>query len=58
MAQKKMWEVGNSRDLQKWLCLLSKYNNGNPLNKELIAKIEDHFHYYWENNRLSCVAGD
>ena len=26
MSQKKLWEVGDGRGLQKWLGLLSKYN--------------------------------
>ena len=57
MSYKKLWEVGDSRGLQKWLGLLSKYNNGNPLKKDLIGDIETYFMYYWENNRLSAVSG-
>ena len=48
--------VGDGRGLQKWLGLLSKYNSGKPLNKDLILKIEKYFMYYWENNRLSAMT--
>jgi hypothetical protein len=40
------------------LGLLSKYNGGKPLNKDLISRIEDHFDYYWANNRLSALTTD
>jgi len=26
-----------------------------PLKKDMISKIEDHFNYYWNNNRLSAI---
>ena len=60
MNYKSLWKVGEHKDLSKWIALLSRFNNGNPLNKELITKIEDFFNYYWENNRLSALsnAGD
>ena len=44
---KSLWEVGKHKDLSKWIALLSRFNNGNPLNKDLITKIEDFFDYYW-----------
>lgn len=28
--------VGSPRDLSKWIAMLSKYNNGLPMNKEVI----------------------
>ena len=40
MNYKQLWVVGDGRGLQKWLGLLSKYNSGKPLNKDLISKIE------------------
>lgn len=43
---------GRHKDLTKWISLLSKYNNGNPLSKGLIKNIENFFDYYWENNRM------
>jgi len=55
MNYKSLWKVGHHKDLSKWIALLSRFNNGNPLNKELITKIEDFFDYYWENNRLSAI---
>lgn len=38
---------GDHRELSKWIALLTKFNEANPLNKELITKIEDFFEYYW-----------
>lgn len=56
MNYKSLWKVGEARDLSKWIALLSRFNNGNPLNKELITKIEDFFDYYWSYNRLSAIT--
>lgn len=56
MNYKSLWKIGNHEDLQKWIALLSRYNNGNPISKELITRIEDFFNYYWEHNRLSAIA--
>lgn len=53
-----LWDVGNHKDLSKWISLLSRFNNGNPLQKELITQIEDFFTYYWENNRLEAFASE
>jgi hypothetical protein len=58
MNYKSLWKVGHHKDLSKWIALLSRFNNGNPLNKELITKIEDFFNYYWENNRLSALSSE
>ena len=35
------------RELTEWIALLSKFNDGSMLPKSLIAKIEDHFNFYW-----------
>ena len=56
MNYKSLWQVGHHRDLSKWIALLSRFNNGNPLKKDLITKIEDFFDYYWENNRLTALS--
>ena len=56
MNYKKVWEVGQHRDLSQWIALLARFNNGNPLCKDLITKIEDFFNYYWENNRLAAIT--
>jgi hypothetical protein len=34
---KMLWAVGNHKDLSKWISLLARFNNGNPLQKDLIA---------------------
>jgi hypothetical protein len=58
MNYKSLWQVGYHKDLSKWIALLSRFNNGNPLNKELITKIEDFFEYYWMNNKLAALANE
>jgi hypothetical protein len=58
MNYKSLWKVGHHKDLSKWIALLSRFNNGNPLNKELITKIEDFFDYYWLNNRMSAIENE
>ena len=58
MNYKSLWEVDNHRDLIKWIALLARFNNGMPLNKDLITSIEDFFNYYWENNRLSAITSN
>lgn len=55
---KSLWKVGHHKDLSQWIALLQRFNNGNPLNKELITKIEDFFDYFWDNNRLSALSGE
>lgn len=58
MQYKTIGEVTDNRGLSKWISLLSRFNNGQPLGKDLISKIEDFFDYYWDNNRLSCIDGE
>ena len=55
---KKLEQVGDGKDLSKWIALLSRFNNGNPINKDLINKIEDFFEYYWTKNRLAAVGSE
>jgi hypothetical protein len=48
-------EIGNTRDdreLSKWIVLMSKFNNGKPISKDLTTSIEDFFEFYWANNPL------
>jgi len=58
MNQKSLWQVGNHQELTKWIALLSRFNNGHPLNKDLITEIEEFFNFYWENNRLSAIQSE
>lgn len=55
---KSLWAVGHHKDLSKWISLLSRFNNGNPLKKEMITEIEDFFNFYWENNRMFALASE
>jgi len=48
-------DIGQHKELSKWIAMLSKFNQGNPLSKDLISKIEDFFEYYWEHNRLIAL---
>jgi hypothetical protein len=58
MNYNQLWAVGNRKDLSKWIALLSRFNNGKPLNKSLITKIENFFEYYWNNNKLAALQTD
>lgn len=58
MSYKTLNETGAPKDLSKWIALLSRFNNGNPLNKQLITKIEDFFDYKWGNDRLGAVRDE
>lgn len=40
------------KDLNQWIVLLGRFNNSVQLEKGLVNKIETHFDYYWEHNRL------
>ena len=55
MNYKNRFVIGAPRDLSKWIALLSRFNNGNPIDKDLISKIEDFFEYSWQYNRLNAV---
>jgi len=55
MNYKAYSKVGQDKDLSQWIALLSRFNNGNPLNKEIITKIEGFFEYYWKFNRLAVI---
>jgi len=47
MNYQKLWQVGQHKDLSKWVNLLSRFNNGKKINKEIITNIENFFDYYW-----------
>ena len=56
-----VYREDSHKDLFKWITLLSRFNNGNPINKDLITEIEGFFDYYWNNDRmraLNSVEGD
>lgn len=55
---KQLWAIGNHKDLSKWISLLSRFNNGNPLKKEMITEIEDFFNYYWDNDRMQALCSE
>ena len=44
---KEIDKVGHPKDLSKWIAMLSKFNEGQPLGKDIISKIEDFFDFYW-----------
>tara|TARA_B110000305_G_C19152659_1_gene498811 strand:+ start:442 stop:651 length:210 start_codon:yes stop_codon:yes gene_type:complete len=58
MNYKSLWKQGDHKNLSAWIALLSRFNNGNPLNKDLITRIEDFFDFYWVNNRLSALSNE
>lgn len=58
MNYKELGQVGQHKDLSKWVALLTRFNNGKPLNKDLIGKIEDFFDYYWQHNRMQALKSE
>ena len=47
-------QQGQHRDLSKWIAMLSKYNGGQPMSKDIITQIEDFFGFYWSNNKMKA----
>jgi potassium voltage-gated channel Eag-related subfamily H protein 8 len=45
-------------DLHQWLSLLTRFTNNRPLPKRLINQIDEHFQFYWSNDRLSSISKD
>ena len=52
---KKLENSEDTQELSKWIALLTKYNESQPLSKSLIVKIEDFFHFYWNNSPLMAM---
>lgn len=55
---KKMGIVDQGSDLQVWLTSLSKFTSQKPLPRSLVKKIDQHFRFYWKNDRLSSITQD
>jgi CRP-like cAMP-binding protein len=53
---KKMGIVDQGSDLQVWLTSLSKFTSQKPLPRSLVKKIDQHFRFYWKNDRLSSIT--
>jgi hypothetical protein len=54
ISNTKMGTSDRSADLNNWLIQLQRYNKDQHLPKLLTTQIEQHFSYYWANDRLSC----
>lgn len=55
---RKMGVVDHGSDLQVWLTSLSKFTSQKPLPRSLVKKIDQHFRFYWKNDRLCSVDSD
>lgn len=53
----KMGNVNKRGDLQAWMNSLSKFNK-KKVPRELIHKIDNHFHFFWANDRLCGLSPD
>jgi potassium voltage-gated channel Eag-related subfamily H protein 8 len=53
---KRMGSTDRSTELHSWLTLLTRFTNNKPLPKTLISQIDNHYSYYWANNRLSAIT--
>ena len=45
----------DSENLSKWLGLLSHFNKGRPLSREMIKRFEEYFEYYWSNDKNYAI---
>ena len=52
IGYKSLEHDGEHKELSKWIALLAKYNECQPLGKNIITRIEDFFEFYWKNNPL------
>lgn len=55
---RKIYREDNGKDLFEWITLLSKFNKGKPLHKDLISEIESFFDFYWKNNRMRVFKSE
>ncbi|CDW72458.1 cation channel family protein [Stylonychia lemnae] len=53
---KKMGAVDKGTELHNWMTLLTRFTNNKPLPKSLINQIDNHFSYYWNNDRLASLS--
>ena len=53
-----LYREDKPRELFKWITLLSRFNNGKPLTKDLITEIEGFFDYYWKNDRMRALNSE
>lgn len=54
----KMGIINKGTDLHNWMTLLTRYTNNKPLPRSLINQIDDHFTYFWANDRLASISKD
>jgi hypothetical protein len=38
-------------ELQNWLALLTRFTNNKALSQSLVSLIENHYSYFWSNDR-------
>lgn len=53
---KKMGAIDKGTELHNWMTLLTRFTNNKPLPKTLINQIDNHFAYYWTNDRLASIS--
>ena len=45
----------NDDNLDKWMLLLRRFNDGSPLDPNLTGLIKRHFEHFWGNNRVASL---
>lgn len=55
---KRMGSVDRSTELHNWMTLLTRFTNNKPLPKNLINQIDNHYAFYWANDRLNAISKD
>ena len=54
----KMGIIDRGTDLHNWMTLLTRFTNNKPLPRSLITQIDQHFAYFWANDRLASISKD
>ena len=49
-------KVDKSIELHNWMNLLSRFTNNKPLPEKLIKKIDNHYAFFWTNDRLRFLS--
>lgn len=56
--KRQLTKVDQFQELQTWMAILTRFNGGSKLPRDLESKIESFFEFYWMNNRLSAFESD
>lgn len=56
--EKKLGATERGSDLENWLSLINKFSKNKPFTAEFLKKIDNHFTYFWKNDRNANLSKD